>query len=144
MASYSPQGQSMDCRSVFFSPPAGISVMYSCSIKIQNKVNVVRQQGSVVCKVYIVCSVIYPSVRTIGNAYIIIIVCCLFMLPGLYSHVVKQMYRYFNGISFHNFIHHRLTIAEEGCARILNHRSSSHILVQLTRALGNDETGTAR
>lgn len=35
----------------------------------------------------------------------------------------------------------RLTIAEEGCARILNHRSSSHTLVQLCRALGADETG---
>lgn len=39
-------------------------------------------------------------------------------------------------------LHFRLTIAEEGCARILNHRSSSHTLVQLCRALGADETGT--
>lgn len=36
----------------------------------------------------------------------------------------------------------RLTIAEEGCARILNHRSSSRTLVHLCRALGADETGT--
>ena len=38
-------------------------------------------------------------------------------------------------------INFRLTIAEEGCARILNHRSSSHTLVQLCGALGSDETG---
>ena len=43
-----------------------------------------------------------------------------------------------NPVLFTNF---RLTIAEEGCARILNHRSSSHTLVQLCRALGSDETG---
>ena len=138
----------MDCGSVFFPLPTDISVMYNQS-KIQNKVNVVRQYFSIVCKVYIVCSVIYPSVRTTANSYITIIklqsaLCSCFQDP---SHVVKQMYRYFswiNWISVHNFIHHRLTIAEEGCARILNHRSSSHILVQLTRALGNDETGTAQ
>ena len=35
----------------------------------------------------------------------------------------------------------RLTIAEEGCARILNHRSSTHTLAQLCKALGADETG---
>ena len=38
--------------------------------------------------------------------------------------------------------HLRLTIAEEGCARILNHRSSTHTLVKLCKALGADETGT--
>ena len=37
--------------------------------------------------------------------------------------------------------HYRLTIAEEGCARILNLRSSRHTLVMLCRALGTDETG---
>ncbi|XP_068694893.1 uncharacterized protein [Montipora foliosa] len=35
----------------------------------------------------------------------------------------------------------RLAIAEEGCARILNHRNSSRTLVQLCRSLGADATG---
>ncbi|XP_074620364.1 uncharacterized protein LOC141879126 isoform X2 [Acropora palmata] len=35
----------------------------------------------------------------------------------------------------------RLAIAEEGCARILNHRSSSRTLMQLCRSLGSDPTG---
>ena len=34
-----------------------------------------------------------------------------------------------------------MTIAEEGCARILNHRKSSSTLVQLCKALGADESG---
>lgn len=36
---------------------------------------------------------------------------------------------------------HRLTIAEEGCARILNNKYSNHILINLCKALGLDETG---
>ncbi|XP_015773849.1 PREDICTED: uncharacterized protein LOC107352061 [Acropora digitifera] len=35
----------------------------------------------------------------------------------------------------------RLAIAEEGCARILNHRSSNRTLMQLCRSLGSDPTG---
>ncbi|KAK2555544.1 Tyrosine-protein phosphatase Lar-like [Acropora cervicornis] len=38
----------------------------------------------------------------------------------------------------------RLAIAEEGCARILNHRSSSRTLMQLCRSLGSDPTGCKR